>query len=87
MTINHIFLNVSPSTLPRLRTFYTAILKPLGYIEHIAQPNRLFGYGTDYPYFWLNACAQLETQKPVPTHIAIEAKDFEAVDRFYEAAM
>jgi hypothetical protein len=87
MTINHIFLNVTPSVLPRLRTFYNTILTPLGYTEMISHQGRLFGYGSDYPYLWLRAAPILENQKLVPTHIAIDAKDFEAVDKFYEAAL
>jgi hypothetical protein len=72
MTINHVFLLVSASKLSALRTFYATILKPLNYTELIAAEQiQMFGYGSDYPYFWLKPLP--DNQTPVPTHIAIDA--------------
>ena len=56
MTINHVFLYVTASKLPTLRSFYRTILEPLGYTEMIrAHDETLIGYGSDYPYLWLRA--------------------------------
>ncbi|KAH6722102.1 glyoxalase/bleomycin resistance protein/dioxygenase [Leptodontidium sp. 2 PMI_412] len=84
--INHLFLMVSASRIPALRSFYRTVLQPLGYTEMIAvKDGNLCGFGSDYPYFWLKALP--EGKEPVPTHIAIEAKDPAAVDKFYELAL
>jgi hypothetical protein len=79
MTINHIFLMVSPSNLPTLTTFYTRLLAPLAYHTYHNYPT-LVGLGTNYPYFWLKVL-------PVPTHIAFDAPDNSAVDAFYRIAL
>ncbi|KAG4436356.1 hypothetical protein IFR05_008146 [Cadophora sp. M221] len=84
--INHLFLMVSASRIPALRMFYRTVLQPLGYTEIIVvKDGNLCGFGSDYPYFWLKALP--EGKEPVPTHIAIEAKDPAAVDKFYELAL
>ena len=86
MTINHVFLYVTASKLPTLRSFYRTILEPLGYTEMIrAHDETLIGYGSDYPYLWLRALPP--DQKPMPTHIAIDAPDFAAVDEFHTKAL
>ncbi|KAH7407492.1 putative glyoxalase [Cadophora sp. MPI-SDFR-AT-0126] len=72
--------------MPGLRTFYRTVLQPLDYTEMVVVKNgNLCGFGSDYPYFWLKALP--EGKEPVPTHIAIEAKDPAAVDKFYELAI
>jgi hypothetical protein len=72
MTINHVFIMVTASKLTSLRAFYRAALQPLGYTEMIEVDDiRFYGFGSDYPYLWLKPLP--EDQKPVPTHIAIDA--------------
>ena len=71
MTINHIFLMVSQPHMTSLRAFYKGIFQPLGYTEMIVANDGLVGYGSDYPYFWLQALPVGKT--PTPTHIAIDA--------------
>lgn len=71
MTINHIFLRVSQANMPALRQFYRSALKPLGYTEMIVANEGLIGFGSDYPYFWLQALPDDKT--PLPTHIAFDA--------------
>jgi hypothetical protein len=86
MTINHVFLLCTASKLPTLRAFYRKTLEPLGYTEMIRAPNdTLIGYGSDYPYFWLKALPP--DQNPVPTHVAFDAPDFQAVDKFYQVGL
>ncbi len=68
MTVNHFFLMVSVSRIAALRSFYGTILQPLGYTEMIAHATKtgaqLYGYGSDYPYFWLKTLP--EGKEPVP---------------------
>lgn len=71
MTINHVFLRVSKSNMTTLRQFYQSALQPLGYKEMIVAHENLIGYGSDYPYLWLQALPEDKT--PLPTHIAIDA--------------
>ncbi|KAG0649492.1 hypothetical protein D0Z07_4312 [Hyphodiscus hymeniophilus] len=86
MTINHVFLLVPPSKMLALRTFYSNALKSLGYTEMIiAKNDTLIGYGNDYPYFWLKALPPNQT--PRPMHIAFDAPDFEAVEKFHREAL
>ncbi|OGE53498.1 hypothetical protein PENARI_c007G11510 [Penicillium arizonense] len=86
MTINHIFFWASASKIVALRSFYRAILQPLGYTEIIRANNEaLIGYGSDYPYFRLKKLP--ENKEPLPTHIAFDAPSREAVDQFYHLAL
>ena len=86
MTINHVFLYVTASKFASLCSFYRTILEPLGYKEMLRGHNdTLVGYGSDYPYLWLRALPP--DQKPMPTHIAIDAPDFAAVDKFHSNAL
>ncbi|TGO33418.1 hypothetical protein BHYA_0247g00080 [Botrytis hyacinthi] len=86
MTINHIFFNASAAKFQTLRSFYEVVLKPIGYTEMICANNdALIGYGSDYPYFWLQKLS--EGQTPIPTHVAFDALNREAVDQFYEIAL
>ncbi|KAK9353582.1 hypothetical protein V1523DRAFT_190755 [Lipomyces doorenjongii] len=85
MTVNHVFLMVSQSRMDILRAFYRTVLQPLGYTEMIHSHDRLIGYGSDYPYLWLKALP--EDKAPMPTNIALDAKDPQAVDEFYHTAL
>ncbi|KAJ5375702.1 hypothetical protein N7517_007708 [Penicillium concentricum] len=86
MTVNHIFFWASAAKYTSLRSFYRAILQPIGYSEMIRVNNdALIGYGSDYPYFWLKKLP--EDKDPLPTHIAFDAPSREAVDQFYQLAL
>ncbi|KAF2495606.1 hypothetical protein BU16DRAFT_618380 [Lophium mytilinum] len=86
MTINHLFLLVTPGRLPALRTFYRNVLQPVGYTEMIVAFNEtIIGFGSDYPYLWLKALP--EGQTPTPTHIAFDAPNNEAVNAFHAAGL
>ncbi|KAF7893857.1 hypothetical protein EAF00_007371 [Botryotinia globosa] len=76
MTINHIFFNASAATFQALRSFYEVMI--------CANNDALIGYGSDFPYFWLRKLS--EGQTPLPTHIAFDAPNREALDQFYEIA-
>ncbi|KAJ5679367.1 hypothetical protein N7462_007611 [Penicillium macrosclerotiorum] len=86
MTINHVFVWASAAKSQSLQAFYRTILQPLGYREMIRVKNdQLVGYGSDYPYFWLQTLP--EDKEPLPTHIAFDAPTPEAVDEFYRLAL
>ncbi|KAJ6031015.1 hypothetical protein N7540_001747 [Penicillium herquei] len=79
MTINHVFFWASAAKIQSLRSFYRAVLQPIGYVEMIcAYENTLIGYGSDYPYFWLKQLP--DGKEPLPSHIAFDApKNMEGV--------
>ncbi|PYI12200.1 hypothetical protein BO78DRAFT_392876 [Aspergillus sclerotiicarbonarius CBS 121057] len=87
MTINHVFFWASAARFESLRSFYRTILQPIGYSEMIcAHGNSLIGYGSDYPYFWLQKLP--EDEKVLrPYHIAFDAPSQDAVDQFYQTAL
>ncbi|KAJ5127428.1 hypothetical protein N7448_008207 [Penicillium atrosanguineum] len=72
MTINHVFMWASAARSESLQAFYRAVLRPIGYTEMIrANDGNLVGYGSDYPYFWLQTLSA--DKNPLPTHIAFDA--------------
>ena len=72
MTINHVFLKVSATKVQSLQAFYQTVLKPVGYKEMIrVQDGNLVGYGSDYPYLFLQTLP--DDQSPLPTHLAFDA--------------
>ncbi|KAF2478213.1 uncharacterized protein BDR25DRAFT_299881 [Lindgomyces ingoldianus] len=82
MTINHVFVYVTSQRMAAMQSFYKAVLKPLGYNEMIrAFEGKTVGYGSDYPYLWLQVVP--EGHKPYPVHVAIDAPDDNAVDEFH----
>ncbi|KAF2676524.1 glyoxalase/Bleomycin resistance protein/Dioxygenase superfamily protein [Lentithecium fluviatile CBS 122367] len=86
MTINHVFVYVTAQRMPAMRSFYRNMLKPLGYTEMInANGNKTIGYGSDFPYLWLQQVP--EGHKPYPVHVAIDAPDNNAVDEFHRIAL
>ncbi|KAL2813041.1 glyoxalase/bleomycin resistance protein/dioxygenase [Aspergillus cavernicola] len=85
MTINHIFVWAKPTNFATLRSFYKTVLSPIGYTEQICASKTQVGFGTDYPYFWLNALPEGKTTMPV--HIAFDAPNWTAVDEFYRLAL
>lgn len=71
MTINHVFLKVSNANLTALRTFYASALEPLGYREMFQKGDGLIAFGSNFPYFWIQALP--EGTVPTPTHLAFDA--------------
>jgi catechol 2,3-dioxygenase-like lactoylglutathione lyase family enzyme len=70
MTINHVMMRVSKANLETLRSFYVAVLEPLGYKEMMRKGD-LIAFGSDFPYFWLQGTP--DDQKPLPLHVALDA--------------
>jgi hypothetical protein len=102
MTINHLFVYVTAQRMAAMRAFYKDALKPLGYNEMIcANGEKTLGFGSDYPYVWLQQVP--DGHEPYPTHIAIDAPgmsfvvvrygslltatDNHAVDEFHRIAL
>ncbi len=71
------------SDYQRAKEFYTKVLKTLGYTQNM-EYGEAAGYNdgknTD---FWIGT----NKQGVVPLHVAFEAKDKEAVQAFYDAAL
>ncbi|KAF2195795.1 hypothetical protein K469DRAFT_616667 [Zopfia rhizophila CBS 207.26] len=86
MTINHVFVYVTAQRMAAMRAFYKTTLEPLGYTEIIrAFEDTTIGYGSDYPYLWLQTIP--EGQKPYPVHVAIDAPNDEAVHEFHRLGL
>jgi hypothetical protein len=72
MTINHTFVYSTPALMSRMLTFYRSALKPIGYTEMInAFGGTCVGFGSDYPYLWVQQVPGGD--KPYPVHVAIDA--------------
>lgn len=83
MTINHVFVYVIAQRMATMRSFYKSVFKPLGYTEIIsAYEGTIVGYGSDYPYLWLQQVP--ESHKPYPTHIAVDAPSKVLLQMMYE---
>ena len=95
MPVHHVGLSVSD--IDKMRDFYLATLKPLGYsIKMSYQDGKVLGFGVGWSYdFWLattdavdatgtNAKAKVPTG---PIHLAFAASNRKQVRQFYEAAM
>ncbi|KAF2244905.1 hypothetical protein BU26DRAFT_434438 [Trematosphaeria pertusa] len=86
MTINHVFVYVTAQRMAAMRSFYRSVLNPLGYTEMIrAFEGKTIGYGSDYPYLWLQQVP--EGHKPYPAHVAIDAPNNQAVDEFHNLGL
>jgi catechol 2,3-dioxygenase-like lactoylglutathione lyase family enzyme len=85
--IAHVSIGVRE--LARSRSFYDAVLEPLGYkCIRAARTLAGYGYGTDSISFWV-----VSAERPVPAddksglHFCFAARDAAAVDAFYAAAL
>lgn len=86
MTINHLTVMVTPAKMSAMRTFYRTVLKPLGYTELVPISDSYIGFGSDYPYLWLQSRPDgSKTQAPV--HVAIDAPGKLRFPRFLEKDM
>ncbi len=79
--IDHVALDVRD--YGRSRAFYKAALEPLGYGLLMEFEGRVGGFGRDQkPAFWVR-----EGEPQGRTHVAFAARDHEAVEAFYAAAL
>ena len=79
--IDHVTANVSD--FDAAKQFYTQALAPLGYsVQAEFEGAAGFGTGEGIPDFWIGSSSDRGA-----THIAFNAPDRAAVDRFHEAAM
>jgi catechol 2,3-dioxygenase-like lactoylglutathione lyase family enzyme len=80
-------MSIGARDVARARSFYDAVLKPLGYTCLSADEASL-GYGAKAPEFWVYG-----TEHPVPAdersglHICFIAPDRASVDAFHKAAV
>jgi catechol 2,3-dioxygenase-like lactoylglutathione lyase family enzyme len=83
--LNHVSIGVTDLT--KSRSFYEAILKPLGYKCLSEGPEHL-GYGNATPEFWV-----LTVKSPVPAelasglHFCFDARQRTDVEEFHRAAL
>ncbi|KAH6614464.1 hypothetical protein B0J18DRAFT_439401 [Chaetomium sp. MPI-SDFR-AT-0129] len=101
MPISHTGIKTTPALHQATLAWYEAALAPLGYRQIIAFQDGLvvgFGDGSGIPDWWVSSAAAVspgrepeegaaEVAKILGTHTAFLAKDREAVDAFYEAAL
>lgn len=83
--IDHISLAVSD--LRRSAEFYRQVLMPLGMSVMVEESAR-FGFGKRYPEFWINERPDMEpVRADTGCHVCLRARDREAVQRFFRAAL
>jgi catechol 2,3-dioxygenase-like lactoylglutathione lyase family enzyme len=84
--IDHV--SVTVRDLGKAKSFYTALLAPLGLAKLREWPDAAVGFGKKYPEFWLNKrSAMEEVAQDSGIHICLRAPDAAAVDAFYAAAL
>jgi catechol 2,3-dioxygenase-like lactoylglutathione lyase family enzyme len=67
--------------------FYEALLATLG-MTRVRDWPKSIGFGKTYPEFWINERAQQEPlSADAGAHIALRARDTQAVDAFHAAAL
>src|SRR5271154_4682172 len=82
---DHIGINVHD--VPAANTFYTTLLKPLGYSIIFSLPeHQVYGFGRIQPQFWLTP-GRDATRHSGLTHIAFSAKNRSQVDAFHAAGL
>ncbi|MEC9367255.1 MAG: VOC family protein [Pseudomonadota bacterium] len=80
--IDHVSLAVTD--LDRATAFYAMLLAPLGQRLLVRREGNC-GFGKDYPEFWLNLRA--DANPGDGAHVALRARDCDAVDAFHAAAL
>lgn len=79
--IDHLSLSVSNYELSK--SFFRAVLAPLGHTLLMEHPISGGGFGSDFkPSFWIKQGSSTAT-----VHVAFSTKDRATVDKFYEAAI
>jgi catechol 2,3-dioxygenase-like lactoylglutathione lyase family enzyme len=83
--LDHISIGVRDLT--RAKTFYDAVLGPLGY-KALHTDNGSAGYGGDAPIFWVLAATSPVTDDPNSgLHFCFKAPDRKSVAAFHAAAL
>jgi len=85
MMINHVSIGVS--NIAKAKTFYDAVLKPLGY-SCLSSSDTSLGYGNDAVEFWLIACkSPVVADRESGLHFCFTAMTCKSVDAFHEAVL
>jgi catechol 2,3-dioxygenase-like lactoylglutathione lyase family enzyme len=80
--LDHVTIGVC--NIEKSKRFYDEALQPLGIERLYAEGDNFAGYGAnEIAFFWIG----LRDHPQTGTHIAFEAKNREAVDKFYHAAL
>jgi len=83
--IDHISIPVNDLKLSG--AFYTKVLKTLGF-SLLVQRESTYGYGKQYPEFWLNARVDMASlPEDSGFHFCLRCKTKDAVDAFYNIAL
>jgi catechol 2,3-dioxygenase-like lactoylglutathione lyase family enzyme len=82
--IDHV--SVPVRDLKRAAAFYEAVLAILGYAKLDDRPATV-GFGKEYSEFWINLRAHAPHDDDPGAHVALRAKDKDAVDGFHAAAL
>lgn len=96
MPLHHVSLPTGPAGFDAMRTFYLALLEPLGYAVYKEDPPKWCGMGPKYggPDLWLHCGG--DDLKPFAgdvekrsggVHLAFEVGSKKAVDEFYRNAL
>jgi len=80
--IDHVVLKATTASFKATVEFYEQALQSIGYKNLRAIPDRATGFGDTSPDFWIFAGGDGEG-----AHVALRAKDREAVRQFYDAAI
>lgn len=84
MTMFH-HVQIAVSDFPRALVFWRAALEPLGFVaQHVDEAGKSAGFGPPgKPELWIG----VGSRSKGPVHLALQAKDAEAVKRFHSAAV
>ena len=83
--LNHI--SIGSRDIERARTFYDAVMKPLGY-KRLADAQDGIGYGKDAGAFWVSLVKRpVKADPDNGLHICFDAPTRASVDAFYKAAL
>ena len=83
--IDHV--SIAVSDIARSASFYERVLAPLGLLK-IVDRGVSVGFGKSYPEFWINLREGLApVSQTTGVHIALRARDEDAVRAFHRAAL
>lgn len=83
--IDHVSIEVRD--LAKARTFYLALLEPLG-LNILRDTPETVGFGKKYPEFWLNLREDMPNHAPTSgAHVCLRGPSAEAIDNFYRIAL
>jgi len=84
--IDHI--SIAVRDLNKAETFYSAVLKTLGFAKMREWPDAAIGFGKKHPEFWINKRAGMpRIAEDSGVHICLRAPDTASVDAFHAAAL